>query len=184
MALIKCIECGNKISDKATTCPCCGAPASISIQAEKEAKYPVYYDNEVMEADRVLACMHDNLSEAKHAIWDMCDEAGVPEDDETVSCFIDQIYALYEQKYDETAPKIELILPYSQAQINQIEYEQRVTEEKAIRQQQNVPKCPTCGSTDLTKLGVAARAIDGLVFGRLSVEGRAQFRCNKCGYMW
>lgn len=45
-------------------------------------------------------------------------------------------------------------------------------------------RCPTCGSTDLTKITVTTRAIDGLFFGRLSVEGRAQFRCNKCGYQW
>lgn len=47
-----------------------------------------------------------------------------------------------------------------------------------------IPRCPTCGSTDLTRLGIMARAIDGAVFGKLSVEGRAQFRCNNCGYMW
>ncbi|MBQ2710783.1 MAG: zinc ribbon domain-containing protein [Clostridia bacterium] len=28
MALIKCIECGKQISDKATTCPYCGCPIS------------------------------------------------------------------------------------------------------------------------------------------------------------
>lgn len=54
----------------------------------------------------------------------------------------------------------------------------------ATEQTNNVPKCPTCGSIDLTKLSIASRAIDGAIFGRLSVEGRAQFRCNKCGYMW
>lgn len=48
----------------------------------------------------------------------------------------------------------------------------------------SLPKCPTCGSTDLTKLSVGTRAIDGFVYGQLSVEGRAQFRCNKCGYKW
>lgn len=47
-----------------------------------------------------------------------------------------------------------------------------------------VPKCPTCGSTDLVKKGVGARAIDGFVFGRLSVEGRSQFRCRNCSYEW
>ena len=32
MALIKCTECGNEVSDKATSCPKCGAPiAGLSI---------------------------------------------------------------------------------------------------------------------------------------------------------
>ena len=30
MALISCTECGQQISDKATACPRCGSPASIS----------------------------------------------------------------------------------------------------------------------------------------------------------
>ncbi len=28
MALIKCLECGNDVSDKASACPKCGAPAT------------------------------------------------------------------------------------------------------------------------------------------------------------
>lgn len=31
MALIKCIECENEVSDKAKTCPKCGAPVELSI---------------------------------------------------------------------------------------------------------------------------------------------------------
>lgn len=45
-------------------------------------------------------------------------------------------------------------------------------------------KCPTCGSTHVTKLSAGTRMIDGAVYGKLSVEGRAQFRCENCGYKW
>lgn len=45
-------------------------------------------------------------------------------------------------------------------------------------------KCPTCGSTQVTKISAGTRMIDGAVFGKLSVEGRAQFRCESCGYKW
>lgn len=48
----------------------------------------------------------------------------------------------------------------------------------------DLPKCPTCGSTNLTKKGAGARMIDGWFFGRHSVEGRAQFLCDNCGYQW
>lgn len=48
----------------------------------------------------------------------------------------------------------------------------------------SAPRCPTCGSTSLTKIGAGTRAVDGLFFGRLSVEGRAQWRCNSCNHMW
>lgn len=48
----------------------------------------------------------------------------------------------------------------------------------------NVPKCPTCGSTDLTRLTASSRFIDRMAYGALSPEGKAQFRCNKCEYLW
>lgn len=50
--------------------------------------------------------------------------------------------------------------------------------------EKHIPKCPTCGSTSLTKIGALGRAVDGFFFGQLSVEGRAQWRCESCGYMW
>ena len=60
MALIKCPECGNTISDKATTCPHCGCPlteepeietAVFCLRREKKAffcavRYEVYLDNQ------------------------------------------------------------------------------------------------------------------------------------------
>lgn len=59
-----------------------------------------------------------------------------------------------------------------------------ITENTVSEPAVGVPRCPTCRSTSLTKLTAATRAIDSLFFGRLSVEARAQFRCNKCGYLW
>jgi len=35
MALIRCFECKSEVSDKATTCPKCGAPVTISEKKEK-----------------------------------------------------------------------------------------------------------------------------------------------------
>lgn len=46
------------------------------------------------------------------------------------------------------------------------------------------PKCPMCSSTHLTKKGAGARMIDGFFYGRHSVEGRAQWRCESCGHLW
>lgn len=40
MALIKCGECGNQVSDKASSCPKCGAPISENIQVVEVATPP------------------------------------------------------------------------------------------------------------------------------------------------
>lgn len=46
------------------------------------------------------------------------------------------------------------------------------------------PRCPTCGSTDITRQGIVGRAVTSTLIGGFAPESRAQFRCNKCGYMW
>ena len=40
MALIKCTECGQMVSDKASTCPKCGAPIVVPVTC-KECGQPV-----------------------------------------------------------------------------------------------------------------------------------------------
>ena len=46
------------------------------------------------------------------------------------------------------------------------------------------PQCPTCHSTNVEKLRMGTRAIDGFFFGKLSPEARAQFWCKDCNYRW
>ncbi len=48
MALIKCTECGGTVSDKATTCPHCGAPVEVP---QEESTYETNTDESVSEAD-------------------------------------------------------------------------------------------------------------------------------------
>ena len=40
MALINCEECGKEISDKAASCPGCGAPVAMSEKTTKESNQP------------------------------------------------------------------------------------------------------------------------------------------------
>lgn len=209
MALITCEECGGTVSTKAVACPHCGAPVVIPDELEVaedtttqpepgdgapiKAVHPVYYDGIEMDASKVLLEMAKPDGNVKHALWDMCDEAEIPEDDKTISGFIYQIYKIFEAEYGYAPKQVELLIPPSedellwQQQENQLRREEYARKQAAKRAREtgpSVPRCPTCGSTSLTKLGVGSRLIDGFVFGAHSVEGRAQFRCNKCGYMW
>lgn len=47
-----------------------------------------------------------------------------------------------------------------------------------------VPKCPTCGSTDIKKISVASKTTHAMMFGLLSKTARSQFECNNCHYKW
>jgi len=42
MALIKCTECGQEISDMATACPKCGKPTGVKLKTKPKLKIPLY----------------------------------------------------------------------------------------------------------------------------------------------
>ena len=180
MALLTCGECGGKVSTKASCCPHCGAP--ISLDDKPYGIYTVCYDGEVMNCAQVVAAMYNKSPNVKRKIWDMCNDAGIAEDDLTIGGFIDQIYSIFIQQYGYEAERIELLIPPSEALLAQMAFEERQREK--VLSTKNIPKCPTCGSTNIIKYGAGARAISGFVFGRLSVEGRAQWQCKNCDHMW
>lgn len=166
MALMNCPECNGTVSDKAVSCPHCGCP----ITPEQEAS-TIQFQGETINISNVLSALKDGdgfLAEAE--MIDAYDETALPYSDQTTASLLKLAVSRYKQLYG-TYPTE---LPPCVSEVQRGD----------SSPQSSQPHCPTCGSTSLTKIGAGSRAIDGLVFGRLSVEGKAQFRCNKCGYMW
>ena len=48
----------------------------------------------------------------------------------------------------------------------------------------NIPKCPTCGSTNVQPIGTGEKVISGALFGLFSTKIRKSYKCNNCKYMW
>lgn len=48
----------------------------------------------------------------------------------------------------------------------------------------NVPKCPTCQSTNLKKITVTSKAMNTALFGLFGTKRHKTFHCNNCGYEW
>lgn len=48
----------------------------------------------------------------------------------------------------------------------------------------NVPKCPTCQSTNIKKVSTASKAGSVFMWGLLSQKVKKQWHCNNCGYEW
>lgn len=48
----------------------------------------------------------------------------------------------------------------------------------------NIPKCPICGSTDLSKVSSISKAGSVLMFGLLSQKVKKTWHCNNCKYEW
>lgn len=48
----------------------------------------------------------------------------------------------------------------------------------------NMPKCPTCGSTNIRKMGGVERGVSIAAFGIFSKKINKTFKCGNCGYTW
>lgn len=48
----------------------------------------------------------------------------------------------------------------------------------------NLPKCPTCNSTNIKKISAVSKAGGMFMFGIFSKTAKSQFQCEDCGYKW
>ena len=81
---------------------------------------------------------------------------------------------------------------------NIIEYQTKIAQYRQIakadgcytspaeKAKQNIPKCPVCGSTDISPISTGERAISIIGFGIMSKKINKSFKCNnkKCKYTW
>lgn len=61
---------------------------------------------------------------------------------------------------------------------------QNVIKQEFEIKKENIPKCPTCQSTNIKKISGASKAVSVAMFGLLSQKVKKQFHCNNCGYEW
>ena len=65
------------------------------------------------------------------------------------------------------------------------EFDAKMAHGKAILEEQSrVPKCPTCGSTNVSKIGTINRMISTGLFGLASSKIGKTHKCNNCGTTW
>ena len=64
------------------------------------------------------------------------------------------------------------------------EYFDRIKKHTINNKQQNIPKCPTCGSTNVRKMGGVERGASIAAFGIFSKKINKTFKCGNCGYTW
>ena len=50
----------------------------------------------------------------------------------------------------------------------------------------NVPKCPTCGSTNIRRITATERGMNAVMFGVFGTKRKCQFECQNpnCKYRW
>lgn len=70
-------------------------------------------------------------------------------------------------------------------------YRSRINKEKLLQKatldkqrEQNKPKCPTCGSTNIQKISTGKKAIGFVAVGVFSSNFGKTMECKNCGYKW
>lgn len=53
-----------------------------------------------------------------------------------------------------------------------------------LEEKSRVPKCPTCGSTNIRRMGGVERGASIAAFGIFSKKINKTFKCGNCGYTW
>ena len=65
------------------------------------------------------------------------------------------------------------------------EFDAKMAHGKAtLEEQSRVPKCPTCQSTNIRKMGGIERGASIYAFGIFSKKVNKTFKCQNCGYTW
>lgn len=177
MALINCYECGKQISDKALSCPNCGAPVLIDNNAsEDNNSYTVYFDGfenrNCYNLYRTKMCFY--ISKIYGCYKDIELEINTNTPCELFNGISKQatdylLVSLFQFKCK---------LRIEQSKVNNIDYQldQRI---KEVYEDSLVLKCPRCKSTAIT---IGAKGY-GLVRGFLG-SNKTVNRCGNCGYSW
>lgn len=149
-----CIECGRKLFDYDNKCDRCN---STNIITKNE------YDKIILEINNSSFLKKNKLMQNDK---------------------YKKIYALI-QKPTEQEPIPEILRYNDNAQSEyDNEYWERVNNHTINKQleQSNIPKCPTCGSTNITKIGTFNRMMSTGLFGLASGKIGKTMRCKNCGY--
>lgn len=63
--------------------------------------------------------------------------------------------------------------------------QQQIAHNNAVaRELLNKPKCPTCSSTNIQKIGTGERVVSVATLGIFSNKINKSFKCKNCGYIW
>ena len=62
--------------------------------------------------------------------------------------------------------------------------QQKMIEKEQIEKQQNTPKCPTCGSTNVRPISATKKATGFVLAGVFSSNFGKSYECENCNYKW
>lgn len=165
MSLIKCGECGANISEYAESCPMCGCPMTIIKENTSYKQHILTIGSETIDLTGIENELKENQLNSTTDVFRALKKYGAS------GVFTITLMSIFEfnnykfpTNYQET---YDAMCAQNSARVNR-----------------NTPKCPTCKSTRIQKIGSLERGASIIGFGLFSKKLNKTFKCNNCGYMW
>lgn len=186
MALVICPECKKQMSQHAEICLNCGFPIQKFMTENdmndetKAFVCPKCADTYKLEGVMFLKCEFCNTTlvqtdiSSKELFRLGCNIS----DEEFRSKAIEMAKKYGNNQFDEKAYR-ETELKKEQRNLNFMN-----SSNISQSQQENTPKCPTCGSKNVKKISTTEKAINIGLFGVFGNKRKKQFHCSNCGYEW
>lgn len=181
MSKIICPECNKTISSLAKECPNCGFSMAEFLQ-----------EHNLLDTDKIWICTKCGEEDSFSTKNPICEYCKIP----LVQTDIDNknIYKVLKEN-GVLQYTIDLAKRYGDNfseeaynyRLQKIEERRKRFEHKlntAQQPTQNVPKCPTCGSTNIEKISGSKRWFTTGLFGLGSSNVGKTMHCKNCGYKW
>ena len=213
MVLINCPECAKEISDKASACIGCGYPISADKQSDvyimvdntlKEINkikisnpdwenvehdykqidkmihdciMDIIRDNGKIDIQDILRLCEYQKTDASLFIWKIYEYCGIvhyTNEADYKLTLMNEIDAMIDKALSDKNCNEEIEMDYN----NYLSYKQQ-------ERNANIPRCPTCKSANIEKIGAANKIGAVALFGFLATGHISKtFNCKNCGHKW
>lgn len=179
MSLMRCEECGKEISDKANVCPHCGFPISSectihfmwdNMKGNTFLKTSVYIDEKLIGEMKCGEILDFGVRPRSHRI-DLFFRN---------KCAVSENICIRPNQTDEYFAYRQTLTSLKRVDASSVKW----VSEKRNFNVQNVPRCPTCGSTNIKRISMTRKAVSASVFGVASGSILKTFECKDCKYKW
>ena len=171
MGLLKCSECGSNVSEYADKCQNCGCP--IDIIKENQIKANTHTITFIGGESIDLTGIENKISEDElkdsGKIWTvLMEEYGA----KISTCsVVGSVFEFNDYKFPENFQKT---------------YEDMCNRnhQRVMEKASHLPKCPTCGSTNVHKISFTRKATSIVGLGILSNKIGKTYQCDNCKATW
>lgn len=194
---MRCLNCGKELDDEFDKCLHCGK-SIIEMQekwGKKEKNVVVNKEEKLKELRKRKEEREQRQKEIEQKKKEI-EQLENTADDLIIECEgnVFKAIKLFKEKFNVSNDKAKEYIMKSQKKFSVDETIEENTpppivvyeEKKEIENSTlaNVPRCPTCNSTNIEKMGMVGKMISTELFGFASGSIGKTFKCNNCGFKW